>query len=151
MTALPKDRQLEILLIEDNDGDMLLTQEALQEVSFQHRLHRVKNGEEALDFLHKRGDFVQAPTPHLILLDLNLPKMDGRQLLAKIKHNEETKKIPVIVLTTSKDEKDIATVYAQHGNAYLIKPIDFGEFTEVMRSLKDFWFDRLVFPKNPRP
>lgn len=132
-------RVLNILLIEDNEADAILTREALAEVGFPHRFVRLKDGEEALEYLLQKGSFSDVAVPDLILLDLNLPKVDGRDVLTKIKADEKTAKIPVVILTTSKDNQDVATVYTRHGNDYIVKSINYDEFLEVIRSLKRFW------------
>lgn len=132
-------RVLNILLIEDNEADAILTREALVEAGYPHCLVRLKDGEEALDYLFQKGAFSDGTGPDLILLDLNLPKVDGRDLLTKIKADEKTAKIPIVILTTSKDNQDVSAFYSQHGSDYIVKLINFEEFLEAIRSLKRFW------------
>lgn len=132
-------RPAELLLIEDNSGDILLTKEALEEIGFNENLNVVTDGEAALDFLYKRGRYELAPTPDLIILDLNIPRIDGRELLAKIKSDKNLKKIPVLVLSTSKSERDVKHCYELQANCYLVKPVDFEEFLEIVRYIQYFW------------
>lgn len=139
---------IEILLVEDNPGDVRLTQEALKESKVTNNLHVAEDGMEALDFLYHKGDHTDAPRPDLILLDLNLPKKDGRELLEDIKADEELKRIPVVVLTTSKAEEDIYRMYDQHANCYITKPIDFDQFIEVVKSIEDFWLTIVKLPSD---
>lgn len=142
------DSQVEILLIEDNSGDVRLTIEALKEQQINNNLHVVNDGEEALAFLRNEGAYAAAPRPHLIFLDLNLPKRHGREVLAEIKNDERLKRIPVIVLTTSKSDEDIAKSYDLHANCYIIKPADFERFVEIIHSIKEFWFSVAVLPDS---
>jgi CheY-like chemotaxis protein len=137
---------IEILLVEDNPGDARLTLEALRESGMRNHLSVARDGAEALEFLHRRGAFSGAPRPHLVLLDLNLPSTNGREVLAEIKSNDELKSIPVIVLTTSADQRDIADSYALHANAYVVKPVDFEAFLETIRSIQDFWLKHTRLP-----
>jgi two-component system, chemotaxis family, response regulator Rcp1 len=141
-----KDRQVELLLIEDNSGDILLTKEAFEELDFSENLSVVTDGEAALDFLYKQGRYQNAPTPDLIILDLNIPRVDGRELLAKIKTDNNLKRIPVLVLSTSKSERDIKYCYELQANCYLIKPVDFEEFLEIVRFIRDFWLGIVKIP-----
>jgi CheY-like chemotaxis protein len=141
-----KDRTVELLLIEDNSGDILLTKEAFEEINFTENLSVVTDGEAALDFLYKKGRYEDAPTPDLIILDLNIPRVDGRELLAKIKNDSTLKKIPVIVLSTSKSDRDIKTCYELQANCYLIKPVDFEEFLEIVTYIRDFWLGMVKIP-----
>ncbi|MBI5538270.1 MAG: response regulator [Deltaproteobacteria bacterium] len=141
---------IEILLVEDNPGDARLAREALKEGKVGNRLYHVEDGVEALDFLHKRGAFQDAPLPDLILLDLNLPRMDGREVLAHIKSDENLKRIPVVVLTISKDEEDVLKSYNLHANCFITKPIDFDQFIKVVRSIEDFWLTIVRLPPAPR-
>jgi two-component system response regulator len=141
-----KDRPAELLLIEDNSGDILLTKEAFEEIQFAENLNVVTDGEAALNFLYKQGSYQNAPTPDLIILDLNIPRIDGRELLAKIKTDENLKKIPVVVLSTSKSERDIKYCYELQANCYLIKPIDFEEFLEIVRFIQQFWLGIAKIP-----
>ena len=130
---------IEILLVEDNPGDERLTREALKEGKVYHKLHWAKDGVEAMDFLYRRGKFRDAPRPDIILLDLNLPKKDGREVLHDIKSDETLKRIPVVVLTTSKAEEDVLRTYNLHANCYVTKPVDLEKFIVVVRSIDVFW------------
>jgi chemotaxis family two-component system response regulator Rcp1 len=137
---------LDILLVEDNPGDVRLTQEALKENQLHNSLHVTRTGVEAMAFLRQEGEYADAPRPGLILLDLNLPKKDGREVLAEIKNDENLKRIPVVVLTTSKAEEDILKTYDLHANCYITKPVDLDRFIEVVQSIKDFWFAVVELP-----
>jgi CheY-like chemotaxis protein len=140
-------RPLDILLVEDNPADMRLTQEALKEGKVFCKLHWVKDGVEAMDFLHRRGEFEQATRPDLILLDLNLPRMDGREVLASIKADTKLRRIPVVILTTSKAEEDIIRSYDLYANCYMTKyPVDLDSFIEVIRSIDRFWLALVSLP-----
>jgi chemotaxis family two-component system response regulator Rcp1 len=143
---LGKGRPVELLLIEDNSGDILLTKEAFEEIEFHENLSVVTDGEMALDFLYKQGRYEKAPSPDLIILDLNIPRIDGRELLAKIKTDPKLKCIPVLVLSTSKSEKDIKHCYELQANCYLIKPIDFEHFIEIVTFIRDFWLGIVKIP-----
>ena len=138
---------VEILLIEDNPGDARLTQEALKDGKVKNNLHIVYDGEEATDFLFKRNQHKNAPRPDLILLDLNLPKKNGQEVLAEIKADESLRSIPVIILTISKQEQDIIRSYNLHANCFLIKPIDLNQFFEVIKSIEDFWLTLVKLPR----
>ena len=138
--------RFEILLVEDNPGDVLLTQEAFREGRLAHRLSTVGDGEEAMQFLRKEGRYAQAPRPDVILLDLNLPKKDGRELLAEIKDDPSLRYIPIIVLTTSEAEQDVWKAYKLHANCYLTKPIHVDEFIRKIRSVEDFWLTVVRLP-----
>ncbi len=137
---------VEILLVEDNPGDVRLTQEALKESKVTNNLSVAEDGVEALAFLKREGKYADAPRPDLLLLDLNLPKKDGRELLEEIKADENLRRIPVVVLTTSKAEEDILRMYNQHANCYITKPIDFDQFIEVVKSIEDFWLTIVKLP-----
>ena len=137
---------VEILLVEDNPGDVRLTQEALKESKVTNNLSVAEDGVEALAFLKREGKYADAPRPDLLLLDLNLPKKDGRELLEEIKANESLRCIPVVVLTTSKAEEDILRMYNQHANCYITKPIDFDQFIEVIKSIENFWLTIVKLP-----
>lgn len=138
---------VEILLIEDNPGDVRLTQEALKDGKVKNNLHVAYDGEEATDFLFQRNQYKNAPRPDLILLDLNLPKKNGKEVLAEIKADKNLKGIPVIILTISKAEEDIIRSYDLHANCYLIKPIDLNKFFEVVKSIEDFWLTLVKLPR----
>ena len=139
---------VEILLIEDNPGDARLTLEALKDGKIKNNLSIVHDGVEATDFLFKRDQYKNAPRPDLILLDLNLPKKNGQEVLAEIKADDSLKSIPVIVLTLSKAEEDIIRSYNLHANCFLIKPIDLNQFFEVVKSIEDFWLTLVKLPKS---
>jgi len=137
---------VEILLVEDNPGDHRLTQEALREGKVYNNLHWVQDGVDALDFLKRRGKHAHAPRPDIILLDLNLPKMDGREVLSEIKGDEELRTIPVVVLTTSKAEEDVLRSYDLHANCYVTKPVDLDKFIVVVQSIDRFWLTVVTLP-----
>lgn len=141
-------RSIEILLVEDSPGDVRLTQEALKDAKMRNNLHVVGDGVEAMAFLNKKGKYANAPRPDLIFLDLNLPKKDGREVLAEIKSDENLKRIPVVVLTISKSEEDIFRSYNLHANCYVTKPIDFDQFTTVVKAIENFWFTIVKLPQN---
>jgi two-component system, chemotaxis family, response regulator Rcp1 len=141
-------RPIEILLVEDNPGDVRLTEEALKEGKVNNNLCVVNDGLEALAFLRREGQFAEAVRPDLILLDLNLPKMDGRELLAEVKADENLKRIPVVVLTTSKAEEDIIKTYNLHANCYITKPVDLDQFIDVVNSIENFWMTIVILPPN---
>lgn len=142
---------IEILLVEDNPGDIRLTQEALKEGRIHNNLNVVRDGISALDYLQQKGAYTMAARPDLILLDLNLPKMDGREVLAKIKSDPRFKRIPVVILTTSKNEEDILKTYNLHANCYITKPVDLEQFFEVIRSIEGFWLTIVRLPPREMP
>jgi len=139
-------KPIEILLVEDNPGDVRLTLEALREAKVCNRIHTVYDGIEALAFLNREGNYVNVPFPDLILLDLNLPKKDGREVLTSIKAEEKFKRIPVVVLTTSKSEEDIVRSYELQASCYVTKPVDLDQFLEVVKSIGDFWLTIVKLP-----
>ena len=139
---------IEILLIEDNIGDARLTMEALKEGKVKNNLTVVYDGVEATDFLFRRNKHILATRPDLILLDLNLPKKNGREVLAEIKKDENLKRIPIVVLTTSRAEEDILSAYNLHANCYITKPIDLGKFLSVVQSIEDFWLTLVQLPNK---
>jgi len=139
---------VEILLVEDSPGDVRLTQEALKDSKLYNNLNVVPDGVEAIAFLRRQGEYANAPRPDLILLDLNLPRMDGRQVLQEIKNDENLKRIPVVVLTTSSNETDIFITYNLHANCYISKPVDFTQFINVVKSIESFWFSIVKLPPN---
>jgi len=141
-------KKIEILLVEDNPGDVRLTLEALKDGRFLNNLSVVGDGVEALAFLNQEGAYANAPCPDLILLDLNLPKKDGREVLKEIKNHGHLKHIPVVVLTTSSADRDILRAYELHANCYITKPVDFVQFTEVIKSVEDFWLTIVKLPQN---
>jgi CheY-like chemotaxis protein len=137
---------VDVLLVEDDDGDVLMTREAFEHHKIRNKLHVVRDGEEALRFLRREGSYADAPRPGLILLDLNLPRRDGRQVLAELKADAELRVIPVVVLTTSEAEEDIVRSYSLHANAYVSKPVDFDRFVEVIRQIDDFFVTVVKLP-----
>ncbi|UYN89848.1 MAG: response regulator [Anaerolineales bacterium] len=137
---------IDILLVEDNPGDVRLTQEAFKDGMLRNNLHVAMDGEQAMDFLYRRGQFPDAPRPDLILLDLNLPKMNGREVLAAIKQDESLKRIPVVVLTTSQDEADITESYRQFASSYIVKPVSMEKFLKVVSSFKQYWLSVVKLP-----
>lgn len=139
-------RQIDILLAEDNPTDVLLTEEAIQEVQLNVNLHVVNDGEEALRWLKKEGIYAEKPTPDLILLDLNMPRMDGREFLRLVKSDQEFRKIPVVILTTSHAEEDVVQSYELHANCFITKPVDFEKFVQVVKSIEDFWLSIVRLP-----
>jgi two-component system, chemotaxis family, response regulator Rcp1 len=139
---------IEILLVEDNPGDADLARDALERSKVHNTVNVVADGVAAMDFLHRVGKYKDAPCPDLILLDLNLPKKDGREVLAEIKTDEDLKRIPVVILTTSKDEADVLKTYNLHANCYITKPIDLEQFMRVVRSIEEFWFTIVRLPPN---
>jgi chemotaxis family two-component system response regulator Rcp1 len=141
---------LEVLLVEDSPGDVRLTQEAFREANRAIRLHVACDGVEAMAYLRKQGPHAGAPRPHLILLDLNLPKMDGREVLAHIKEDENLKTIPTVILTTSEAESDILISYKLQANCYLSKPVQLDEFEAIVRSINDFWLTKVQLPLQAR-
>ena len=128
-----------VLLVEDNPADVRLTREVLAEGRIVNTLHVVGDGEQAMDFLRRKGAYASTPRPHLILLDLNLPRRDGREVLAEIKSDPDLMVIPVVVLTTSRSDRDILESYSLHANCYISKPVDLLQFMDVIRSIEDFW------------
>jgi two-component system response regulator len=141
-------RPAEILLVEDNPGDVELTKEALAGGKVANVLNVVSDGEEAMAYVRRQGKYAGARRPDLILLDLNLPRKDGREVLAEIKGDEELKLIPIVVLTTSASEEDVLRSYRLSANSYITKPVDFAGFARVIRSLESFWFSVVVLPPN---
>ena len=139
---------IEILLVEDNPGDVRLTKEALKEGKVYSNLHTVKDGVEAMEFLRKQGKYKDVPRPDIILLDLNLPRKDGREVLEEIKSDNELKRIPVVVLTTSKAEEDVLRTYNLHANCYVTKPVDLEKFIVVVKSIDVFWLTVVTLPPN---
>ncbi|MEW2070923.1 response regulator [Streptomyces sp. NPDC007346] len=137
---------IEVLLVEDDPGDELMTREAFEDNKIRNTLHVVRDGQEALDFLYRRGEHVDAPRPDLVLLDLNLPKYDGRQVLEQIKGDPELSLIPVVVLTTSSAEEDILRSYKLHANAYVTKPVDLDQFIAAVRQIDEFFVTVVRLP-----
>ncbi len=137
---------IDILLVEDNLGDVRLTKEALKDAKVLNEVYVVQDGVEAMRFLRRQGSFSKMPMPDLILLDLNLPKKDGREVLAEIKQDPKLKHIPVVILTTSKADEDIMKTYNLHANAYITKPVDLNRFVEIIHALEEFWFSIVKLP-----
>jgi CheY-like chemotaxis protein len=137
---------IEILLVEDNPGDVRLTLEAFREGKVRNTLHVTRDGVEAMAFLRQEGEYADAPRPDIILLDLNLPRKDGREVLAEIKVSEELRRIPVVILTTSSAEEDVLRTYDLHANCYITKPVDLDQFIRVIRSIKQFWLTIVKLP-----
>jgi len=148
-TPLARTRAAEILLVEDNDNDVILTRLAFQQARLAVRLSRVQDGEQCMDFLHKRGAYTGAPTPDIILLDLNMPRMDGREVLAAIAADETLRQLPVVILTTSSEEQEILKMYQLRCSSYIIKPVDFAQFVRVLRLFADYWLEVVVLPPPP--
>jgi CheY-like chemotaxis protein len=139
-------RAIEILLVEDNPGDVRLTQEALNENKICNKLHVARDGVEAMKFLRKMNGYKEAPRPDLILLDLNMPKKDGREVLAEVKADENLRSIPVVILTTSDADDDVAKAYQAYANCYIRKPIDLNRFIEVIKIIESFWLTIVQLP-----
>ncbi len=139
-------KPIEILLVEDSPADVLIAREALAEAKLLNEIHVAEDGVEAMDFLHKRGKFQDAPVPDLILLDLNLPRKNGREVLEEIKADDRLKHIPVVVLTTSSAEEDILRSYNLHANCYVVKPVEFDSFVKAVQSIQHFWFSVVTLP-----
>ncbi|MEV6757574.1 response regulator [Streptomyces sp. NPDC051214] len=144
----PDAAPIDVLLVEDDPGDELMTREAFEDNKIRNNLHVVRDGEAALDFLYRRGEHTSAPRPDLILLDLNLPKYDGRQVLEKIKSDPDLQDIPVVVLTTSAAEEDILRSYKLHANAYVTKPVDLDQFIAAVRQIDDFFVQVVRLPRR---
>ncbi|HWF22418.1 MAG TPA: response regulator [Acidimicrobiales bacterium] len=148
MNFIDEATPIEVLLVEDDPGDVLITREALVGSKLVHNLHVVDNGERAVDFLRRQGDYHDVPRPDLILLDLNLPRLDGREVLARIKADESLRQIPVVVLTTSDAEEDVLRSYDLHANAYVTKPVEFEAFITVVRQIDDFFLSVVRLPRR---
>ena len=141
-------RPIDVLLVEDDPGDVLMTKEAFQDYKVQNQLHVVNDGTEAMAFLRREGDYADVPRPDLVLLDLNLPRMDGREVLQAIKSDPDLASIPVVVLTTSEAEEDVLRSYSLHANAYVTKPVDFERFIQVVRQIDDFFITVVRLPSR---
>jgi CheY-like chemotaxis protein len=139
--------EIDVLLVEDDAGDVLMTQEAFEHHKLRNHLHVVSDGVEALSFLRREGEFADAPRPGLILLDLNLPRKDGREVLEEVKNDESLRTIPIVVLTTSQAEEDILRSYNLHANAYVAKPVDFERFIQVIQQIDDFFVSVVKLPR----
>lgn len=147
MNLMSESKPIEILLVEDSPGDVRLTVEAFKEGKMHYELHVAKDGVEALEFLNKEGEHENAPTPDLILLDLNMPRMGGREVLSHIKEDEHLKRIPVCILTTSDSERDVFDSYNLYANSYITKPVDIDQFINVVQSIESFWLSVVRLPK----
>lgn len=143
-------KPVDILLVEDNPGDVELTKEALEISKMKNNLYVAVDGEEAMDFLYKKGKFTSVPKPDLILLDLNLPKKDGREVLKEIKSEPGLRRIPVVILTTSESEEDVLKTYDLHANCYITKPLDLDRFIKVVKTIQDFWLSIVVLPDGEK-
>ena len=148
MNNPPPQRPIEILMVEDSPSDAQLTVEALHAAKIANRLSHVEDGVEALRFLRREGPYADAPRPDLILLDLNLPRKDGREVLDELKQDSDLKVIPVVVLTTSRSEHDVLRSYQLHANCYITKPVDFTQFMEVVKAIEHFWLTVVTLPKE---
>jgi chemotaxis family two-component system response regulator Rcp1 len=140
---------VDVLLVEDSPGDVRLTQEAMKESKLEIKLNVVMDGVEAMAYLRREGKYHQKPRPDLIILDLNLPKKDGREVLAEIKRDENLKVIPVVILTTSRSEEDILKTYSLHANCYVTKPLDFEKFLTIVNKIEEFWLTIVKLPRKP--
>lgn len=143
-------KSIDILLAEDSPGDADLAREALEESKLKNRLYTVIDGQEALDFLFKKGEYADVPRPDLILLDLNMPRVDGREVLKVVKEDKNLRSIPVVILTTSKAEEDILKSYDLHANCYITKPLDLDKFMEVVHAIENFWISIVALPKREK-
>jgi CheY-like chemotaxis protein len=143
-----REREIQVLLVEDDPGDVLMTREAFEDYKLRNTLHVVNDGEQAMAFLRQEGEYADLPRPDLVLLDLNLPRMDGREVLSAIKSDPELASIPVVVLTTSEAEDDVLRSYSLHANAYVTKPVDFERFINVVRQIDDFFVSVVRLPRN---
>jgi CheY-like chemotaxis protein len=148
MSQHTKIQPIEILLVEDNEGDARLAKEALRDSKVKNTIHHVNDGVAAMAFLRREGKYASAPRPDLVLLDLNLPRKDGREVLADFKQDEDLKRIPVVILTVSNDEADILKSYNLHANCYITKPIDLAQFLKVVKSIEDFWLTIVKLPNG---
>ena len=146
MASPQQSRPVEILLVEDNPGDVRLTREALKDGKVLNHLSVVHDGQEALDYLRRRGPHAEAPRPDVVLLDLNLPKRDGREVLSEIKDDPDLRRIPVVILTTSSAEQDVLEAYDLNANCYITKPVDLDQFIRVVKSISDFWLTIVKLP-----
>ena len=146
MSDLSDARPVEILLVEDSPGDVRLTQEALKDSKLLNNLHVTRDGVEAMDFLQRKGKYESAVRPDVVLLDLNMPRKDGRQVLKEVKEDEELKRIPIVILTISKADEDIIRTYELGANCYITKPVDLEQFNKVVKAIDNFWFEVVTLP-----
>jgi len=147
---MPSGQPIDVLLVEDDPGDVLMTQEAFRDYKIANNLHVVTNGEDAIAYLRREGGFSDVPVPDLVLLDLNLPRRDGREVLREIKNDHELRRIPIVVLTTSDSEEDVLASYDLHANAYVRKPVDFEQFVKAVRAIDDFFISVVRLPTRRR-
>lgn len=150
MSEMPSGQPIDVLLVEDDPGDVLMTQEAFRDYKIANNLHVVTNGEDAIAYLRREGGFSDVPVPDLVLLDLNLPRRDGREVLREIKNDHELRRIPIVVLTTSDSEEDVLASYDLHANAYVRKPVDFEQFVKAVRAIDDFFISVVRLPTRRR-
>lgn len=146
---LARSRPAEILLVEDNENDVLLTRQGFKRAKLMVNLHHVRDGEECMRFLLKQAEFADASTPDMVLLDLNMPKMDGREVLAEIVKDDTLRRLPVVILTTSAEEREILDMYRLRCSSYIVKPVDFDQFLGAIRLIGDYWFTVVVLPTDP--
>lgn len=151
MKELANSRPAEILLVEDNDNDVELTRQAFKRSKLMVNLHHAQDGLECMAFLRKQGKYADAPAPDLILLDLNMPRMDGREVLTELVADRQLAHLPVVILTTSAEEEEILTMYRHRCSSYIIKPVDFDKFLKVVQLVSDYWFTVVVLPPEQRP
>ncbi len=147
MADMPNTEPIKILMVEDNPGDARLAQEALKDSKINNSLYHVEDGEEAMRFLRRQAEYSDAPQPDLVLLDLNLPRKDGREVLAEIKEDPKLKLVPVVVMTTSEAERDLVKSYDLHANAYVVKPMSLDQFVEVVQGIEEFWLSIVKLPR----
>lgn len=145
---IEQSRPVEILLVEDNEGDIFLTKKAFEKAKIANNIRVAIDGEMALEMLRKEGEYSDIPKPDIVLLDINLPKRDGKQVLLEMKEDEELKRIPVVILTSSKAEQDVIKTYDMHASSYIVKPINLVNFHDVVTAIEDFWFSVVVLPSN---
>jgi len=141
-------RPVEILLVEDNDGDVFLTKKAFEKAKIYNKIYVAKDGEIAMDMLYKKGEYEDMPTPDIILLDINLPKKDGKQVLEELKYDGDLKRIPVVILTSSEAEQDVLKSYDLHASSYIVKPISLENFHNIVTAVENFWFSVVVLPNG---
>jgi two-component system, chemotaxis family, response regulator Rcp1 len=151
VNELARSRPAEILLVEDNENDVLLTRQGFKRAKLMVNLHHVRDGEECMRFLRKQAEYADAPTPDMVLLDLNMPKMDGREVLAELVKDENLCHLPVVILTTSAEEREILDMYRLRCSSYIVKPVDFNQFLGAIRMIGDYWFTVVVLPTDTRP
>ncbi len=141
-------RAVQILLVEDNDGDVFLTKKAFETARIANNFHVAQDGEVALAMLRNEGEYADIPRPDLILLDINLPKVDGRAVLSEIREDEELRRIPIVILSSSSTEQDVLKSYDLHANSYIVKPINLAKFHEIVSAIENFWFNLVVLPQR---